>query len=142
MGQSLSYSHTGSKVRIHATTNTLAAPTAGPAEAIKFAGAGWKSGSNGSRGVLLKVWGDDASVDVAGPVEVTAYHAGDSRWYYVGALDKGANINVGNGVAAPARIWRLTDIPGWATAIQLKSGAITGGNISAEVEPLEISGAS
>lgn len=124
------------KVAIHTAAAALASPSGAPAAALSIES--WRSGRAGPRLIALKLWGSDGSVDIAGPVDVNGWHPGDSRWYSVGVLDGGGNINVAD---TRGRHYKLYDMPAWATAVQLSSGAITGGTISAEVEALDVDGA-
>lgn len=123
------------KLLIHDGVGTLGAPSGAPAAGLLIDS--WRSGSAGPRLIGLKLWGSDGSVDIAAGTEVYGWHAGDSRWYSVGVLDGGAAINV---ALTAGRYYYLHDLPAWATAVQLKTGAVSGGTISAEIEALEVRG--
>jgi hypothetical protein len=123
-------------VKIHDAAATLPAPTSATvAASLDFA-----PGAGKPREAQLRVIGSDASVDMTGGSWVTGKHRGDGLWYKAGQLDEGADINVGDGVNAPGRIWPLTDILAWASAIQLQAGAVAGGTITAYVEYLDNEG--
>lgn len=123
------------KLLIHDGVGTLAAPNGVPAAALLIDS--WRSGPAGPRLVGLKLWGSDPSVDIAASTEVYGWHPVDTRWYSTGVLDGGGAINVAD---SAGRYYYLYDLPAWATAVQLKTGAISGGTISAEIEALEVQG--
>lgn len=120
---------------IAAATFTAGAPAA--ANLIST----WKVGGEIVRSMLLELWGSDGSVDLAGPLEVAGYDANLGRWFWIAMLDAGAAVNIGDGTTAPGRAWILDEVPAWATAIQLKTGTISGGSISgACVKPIAARG--
>ena len=130
----------GNAIAIHTAVAALPAPTGAPSAALLMLGPAWRGGGLAARRALLKLWASVVGVNVGGPVEIVGYHAADAGWYYAATLDEGAGFQLGDGVVAPGRVWGLLDLPAWASAIQLKSGPISGGTISAAIEPLEVSG--
>lgn len=129
------------KLRDAVDTAGFVAPTTAPTAADpNWIPDTWKAGIGKLRGVMVYLLGSDGSVDVTGPICVDGYHP-DLGWILAATLDGGAAINVGNGVLAPARGWRLTDVTAWATALQVHGGAIAGGSLTVWAEPIEVEGA-
>lgn len=124
---------------IRTAAASLAAPSAAPLDAVLITS--WRAGRHGTRACLLKIWGSDSSVDITGPLRAHAYHGADARWYRIATLEDGGDVNVGDGTNAPGLIVKLTDIPAWATAIDISAASVSGGTVSAAVEPLDVIGA-
>lgn len=141
MSSSVGQSSFKIKLRDAVVTADFVAPTTAPTSADpNWIPDTWKSGIGKGRGTLITIMGSDGSVDTLGPVEVSVYHP-IHGWTIVGTLDGGAAINVGNGVLAPSRSWRFTDLAALGTAIQVHGGAISGGTITVWAQPIEAEGA-
>jgi hypothetical protein len=134
----LSRIDTSKLVELHAagTSDILTGPATAPTTDEL---GGWRTEGWAVRGAFVSIIGSDASVDIAGAVEVAIYLGAVVGWTYVATLDGGAAINVGNGApaGAPTRSWKLYDVA-TATAIRLKGGAITNGTIRVVAMPILI----
>jgi hypothetical protein len=134
MGQATSEIVASRAQALHSNAATLPTPSGVPTETISS----WRNGALAVRSLLLKIWRHAAgSATLTGPVYAVGYHDRDARWYRFAVLNGGADIVVSDVVGW---IWKLTDVPAWASALAVEAAGGVSANVDVSAEPIETDG--
>lgn len=125
-------------VVLHSAVASLGSPTEAPAAGATGDVSAWQSGvaASPSDAEIAIDAATGTTITIGGPVDVLGYSGSAAKWRVLGTLNGGGPITVTSVIGFAQKVGAI----GTYEHIQLRSGAITGGNVTVTATPIEVVG--